>query len=65
MAGPLRPNPLELNRRWNVGKKCSKKISFFLNGPAIKKGTFFGGFPKEKIRKAELVLREKDKHCPF
>ena len=41
MARPLRPNlppPLELNGRWNVGtlkKKVTKKVFFFLNGPAL------------------------------
>ena len=65
MAGPLiRPNPpppLKLNGRWNVGKK-----SYFflngpalypspptLNGPAIKRRTFFCGFPYIKLFTAE------------
>ena len=36
MAGPLRPNPhpLELNGRWNVGKRFQKS-SFFLNDLAL------------------------------
>ena len=53
MAGPLRPTPLELNGRWNVGKKGKKKVIFSLmaprprplpppslNGPSIKRRTF-------------------------
>ena len=59
MAGPLRPTPLELNGRWNVGtlEKKVKKSYFFpngppspsvtppsLNGPSIKRRTFFCSF---------------------
>ena len=36
------PPPLELNGRWNAGKKGSKNV---LNGPAIKRRFFFCGFP--------------------
>ena len=61
MGGQLRPNPpspLELNGSWNFGtfEKRLKKSSFFLNGPAlnppplngpaIKRRTFFCCFPK-------------------
>ena len=58
MAGPLRPTPppLELNGHWNFAmfeKKVPKKGIFSLiarpftpfNGPAIKRRTFFCGFP--------------------
>ena len=56
------PSPLELNGRWNVEKKGSRKSYFFLNGPtlyppsplngpAIKRKTFFCGFPKGRSEK--------------
>ena len=53
MAGPLRPNPpraLWPLKFWDVEKKGYKKIIFPLtpppplNGPAIKRRTFFYGF---------------------
>ena len=39
MAGPFRPTPPP--RAFGTLEKGSKKSSFFLNGPAIKRRTFF------------------------
>ena len=38
---PGLPPPPRDNVRWNVEKKGPKKRTFFLNGPSIKRRTFF------------------------
>ena len=74
MAGPLReeppftPSSLMAVDIWNVGKQGSKKSYFFLNGPAlyplplpaIKRRTFFCGFPKGR-RKNKNKIQDTDK----